>query len=127
MAKKKMARVAGRRRRSTADSEPDTPAVPEFPKTMVKVARNPGGGFDISEQKVEDAEAEAAAVDNGFHPLEEVVTEPEIQEYPAWRYHPKQGARLVQSEAEDDKLGDDWTDSPAPAEEPEATTAKAKE
>lgn len=94
-------------------------AAPEYPKAMVKVTRNTGGGFDVSEQKANDAEAEASAVESGFHPVADLVTEPEIQEYPAWRYHKTQGSKIVQSEAEDDKLGPGWESTPYVKPEPE--------
>jgi hypothetical protein len=32
--------------------------------------------------------------------------------YPAWRYHAKEPARIVESETEDQKLGSAWTAQP---------------
>ena len=41
---------------------------------------------------------------------------------PAWRYHPIEGGRIFQTEAELDALGSEWRDRPwAPGEAPEAS------
>ena len=35
------------------------------------------------------------------------------QAYPSWRYHPTKPPVIVQNEAESDRLGDEWADTPA--------------
>jgi hypothetical protein len=104
------------KKKKTASKEA-TAKAPAFPKAMVKVTRNADGGYDVAEQIVTDADAEKTAAENGFHPVEEIVTEPEIVEYPAWRYHRRHGSKIVQSEAEDEKLGAGWEDHPYVAPE----------
>lgn len=34
-------------------------------------------------------------------------------QYPTWRYHATESPKVVHDEAEDEALGDEWTDSPA--------------
>lgn len=107
------------KKKSTSSRDAEAPKAPEFPKTLVRVTKAPGGGYSVEDTIAADAEAEASALENGFQPVADVVTEPEPVEYPKWLYHKKHGGRIVQSEAEAEKLGAGWEDKPIVPEEPE--------
>jgi hypothetical protein len=50
------------------------------------------------------------------------------REYPKWKYHRIEAARIVHDPAADDALGAEWAEAPFPPEEPEApATATATE
>lgn len=47
----------------------------------------------------------------------------EFQEYPKWKYHPTEKARIVEGHAEEQALGEGWQDQPIPPAPPPAVTA----
>jgi hypothetical protein len=46
--------------------------------------------------------------------------------YPAWRHNREGDSKIVNSKAEDKKLGDDWADSPAAFEMSEVPAQEAE-
>lgn len=100
----------------------------EFPKTLVRVTMGPGNTPVADSVRVENAEAETSMGEMGYKALDDVVSQPPAQEYPAWRYSADGSRRIVNSEEEDDKLEGDWSDSPTETAQPvdtDLTRAKA--
>lgn len=95
----------------------DEVTAPEFPKPMVKLRRGPGG-LEAEIREVADAEAETAATADGFVACP--VPPAPFPAYPKWVYHADGQRRVVQNEAEVEKLGAGWEDAPVegPAEPP---------
>jgi len=96
-------------------TETATPAAPpEFPKELLKIVPNPNGGYAVAVQRVTDEDAEAAALEDHWIKASDVLPPPpEPVPYPAWKYSPKHGARIVQTAEEFDALGEGWFDTPA--------------
>jgi hypothetical protein len=87
---------------------------PEFPKKMAKVTLGPGNAPSVDVQTVESSEAESTLTEQGFHVLTDILSEAPKQDYPAWRYKSDGTRHIVNSQAEEDALEGDWSDSPAP-------------
>jgi hypothetical protein len=93
---------------------------PEFPKPLVRL-KSEAGGYGCEVQMVGDSDAEGAAKDAGWAPLDLPAAGADFQEYPKWLYHEDGRRQVVQSQAEADAL-DGYTDTPA--SDPEAPATK---
>lgn len=104
----------------------DAMETPEFPKVLVKV-RYGAGGYEAEIRVAADADAVTAATEEGF--IEVEVPRAPFPPYPKWVYRADGDRRVVQNEAELEKLGEGWEDTPPadedaePAPEPYGTPA----
>ena len=103
-----------------------TDETPEFPKVLVRVRRGEGG-LQAEIREVADGEAETTATAEGFVAVE--VAGAPLPAYPKWVYHADGRRQIVQTEAELEKLGDGFEDTPPegdeePAPEPYGTPAR---
>jgi hypothetical protein len=100
--------------------------VPEFPKVLVRVRVNAGGGYDSDVRTVATADEEATATAEGFVAV--AVPPSPFPAYPKWVYHADGRRQIVHTEAELTALGEGFQDAPVegraePAPEPLGTPA----
>jgi hypothetical protein len=95
-----------------AEPVPTTePSRPDYPKTYVLVSRGADGRLTAEEARALTAADEEGLTASGYQPFVEPPPKP-IQEYPAWRHHPEHPPRIVETQAEDERMaGEGWVKS----------------
>lgn len=94
---------------------------PEFPKVLVRVRHQEGGVFTADVRQVGTSDEEETATAEGYIVVE--VPPSPFPAYPKWVYHADGRRQVVQTEADLEKLGEGFEDTP-PDGSPEEPVAE---